>query len=182
MKNTMRTTQLALITVGLVAGVQGNAAFCDITFTGGNSVAAYGQVEVVNNLALDGFLTVNAGPNQGTYLLVPGPAGSVRLPDGTDLIYDNKVNLGSDPVLTGEGLAFVSRDSSGNPLVGFNLWGNSPGSYTLFGTPPWGQPNENGTANFTVVPESSNMFAGAFLLILLPFGASWVRNWRSRAA
>jgi hypothetical protein len=84
---------------------------------------------------------------------------SVRFTDGTDQIFDNVVNAGSNPFLTGNGLEFAN-----NNQVGFNLWGNGAGSYTLFDVsgPPLTHVyiEDGGTASIVAVPEAANMLGG----------------------
>ncbi len=168
----MKTLKLQLALAACVAGmvVQSHAQLYDITFTGGSS-AANGQINVVGGMATSGYLDITAGANQGTYSLVsltsPLITGgtpsvpSVRFTDGTDLIFDNVVNVGSDPFLDGNGLVFANDN-----LIGFNLWGNSPGSYTLFDVS--GPPDvhvyfaDNGSATVTPAPEPASI---AFLLL-----------------
>lgn len=160
--------------------LQLHAQLYDIAFTGGSS-AANGQIDVVGGIATAGYLDVTAGANQGTYnlvsltsLLITGGTPSVpsiRFTDGTDEIFDNAVNVNSDPFLTGNGLEFAN-----DHLIGFNLWGNSPGSYTLFDVsgPPDTQVyfSDNGTATITPVPEPASA-----TFILLGMGAL-VCSWR----
>jgi hypothetical protein len=53
--------------------------------------------------------------------------------NGDVITYDNVVNVAQDPILNGNGLGFGSGQygpTHYNTLI--NLWGNSPGSYTLF--------------------------------------------------
>jgi hypothetical protein len=132
----------------------------DVTFTGGSS-AANGQIEVQSGLAIGGFLTVTEGPNQGTYQLVPGSGvfNAGRVNGGSDLIVDNLVNPAADPFLDDNGVAFEAADKS----IGFNLWGNSPGSYSLWdaGGPiaPYTYVIDNGMATLTLtsVPEPASV-------------------------
>ncbi|HEV2438361.1 MAG TPA: PEP-CTERM sorting domain-containing protein [Verrucomicrobiae bacterium] len=125
----------------------------DVTFTGSIS-AANGQIEVQSGLAVGGFLTVTMGPNQGTYQLVPGSGvfNAGRVNGGTDLIVDNLVNPAADPFVDSNGVAFEAADQS----IGFNLWGNGPGSYTLFDaggpTSPYTYVADNGVATLTLTP------------------------------
>ena len=130
----------------------------DVTFTGSIS-AANGQIEVQSGLAISGFLTVTMGPNQGTYPLVPGSGvfNAGRVNGGTDLIVDNLVNAAADPFVDSNGVAFEAADQS----IGFNLWGNGPGSYTLLDaggpTTPYTYVLDNGVATLTPVPEPTGV-------------------------
>jgi hypothetical protein len=73
-----------------------------------------------------------------------------------DLIIDNQLTPGSDPVLTSNGLGFMASGG----LSFLNIWGNgTPGSYTLFqlGYDPIAKaeiygPQLNGTADVTPTP------------------------------
>jgi len=164
--------QLALVACAMGMAVQSHAQMYDIIFTGGSS-AANGQIDVVGGIATSGYLVVTAGANQGTYNFVsltsPLISGgtpsepSVRFTDGTDQIFDDVVNVSSNPYLTGDGLEFAN-----DHLIGFNLWGNGPGSYSLFDVS--GPPDahvyviDNGTATITPGPVPEPTTAGCFLL------------------
>jgi len=130
----------------------------DVIFTGSVS-AANGQIDVQNGLAISGFLNVTVGPNQGTYQLVPGSGvfNAGRVNGGSDLIVDNLVNAAADPFVNGNGVAFEAADKS----IGFNLWGNGPGSYTLWDaggpTAPYTYVLDNGVAALTPVPEPTSV-------------------------
>jgi hypothetical protein len=179
--------QLVLMACAMGMAVQSHAQLYNITFTGGSS-AANGQIDVVGGIATSGYLVVTAGANQGTYnfvsltspLITGGTPSepSVRFTDGTDLIFDDVVNVSSDPYLTDNGLVFAN-----DHIVGFNLWGNSPGSYSLFdvsGPPDTGVYfQDNGIATITPAPEPTT--AGCFLLGLgaLAFCQRFAKNRRS---
>ena len=113
--------------------------------------------------------------------LVPDPGSPNTLTlinhDGDNIIFDNVVNLSSDPILNGNGLGFASgpyQDSVHyNTLI--NLWGNSPGSYSLFvgeaqldsngdviGDAQYVYNIDSGSLTLTPVPEPTT--AGCFLL------------------
>ena len=109
----------------------------DISFNGSTSTAI-GQITVVGGIATSGYLDVTAGANLGTYNLVSltsplinGTPGigtqTLRIGGANDQIFDDVVNTSSNPFLTGNGLEFANSTA-----VGFNLWGNGPGSYSLF--------------------------------------------------
>jgi hypothetical protein len=54
-----------------------------------------------------------------------------------------------DPFLTDNGVAFVNGDLT----VGFNLWGNGAGNYSLFDkSPTQYYESDGGTATITLVP------------------------------
>jgi PEP-CTERM motif len=178
----MKKTRSNLLTTGLcAAGLligfttvnQLQAQTYDITFTGNGGSAANGQINVVGGIAISGFLDVTAGANQGTYNLVnltsplingsPQNNGAIQtlvFPGGNDQIFDNVVNAGSNPFLTDEGLEFANDNTS----AGFNFWGNSPGSYSLYDGGINAADNSiinfvdnNGTATITPVPEPATL-------------------------
>lgn len=155
--------------VALVMAVQARASLYDITFTGGGS-AANGQIDVVGNDAVSGYLTVTAGAQSvGTYDLIPG-SGTMYGAGGGGFNYDNQVFVASNPFLDNGGLLF----GGGNTLI--NLWGDGVNQYSLYGLPPAYAPAvDNGIATISLaaVPEPTTMIAGA--LLLLPFGASTLR-------
>jgi hypothetical protein len=175
----MQILKTAIMVSALFVAAQARATLYDIAFTG-SGYAAHGQIDVAGGLATSGHLTVTAGNDLGTYYLATG-GPSVRVGGGTDLIYDNVVNPSSDPFLDGNGLAFALNNVlSSTP--GFNLWGNGPGSYTLFDASVTEYNAANGTATISLaaVPEPSTMISGA--LLLLPFGASTLRVLRRNRA
>jgi len=151
----MKNLKLKLAVMALALGVaaRSQAGLYDLTFTGNNS-AGTGVIDVESGLAVSGFLDVSAGVNQGTYNLVGvtsplinGVGLTLVLPSGNET-FDDVVNVGSDPFLTSDGLEFANNDS-----VGFNLWGNGPGSYTLFDASAGVYDGDNGVATLTPVPE-----------------------------
>jgi hypothetical protein len=166
----MQIAKRTLMVAAIVLAVQAQAAISvyDISFSGVSS-AASGQIDVAGGLATAGYLTVTAGPNQGTYnlasltsSLITGGSPSVpsiRFTDGTDQIFDDLVNPSSNPFLTGNGLEFAN-----NNVVGFNLWGTGAGSYTLFDVsgPPLTSvySEDSGTASIVAVPEPATMLPG----------------------
>jgi xanthosine utilization system XapX-like protein len=119
-----------------------------------------------------GPITPSGGSATGTgglingviYSLVPAPippANSIRPFRGTDLIFDNQLFPGSDPVLDGNGLVFKASDGSSY----LNIWGNGPSNYTVFylsasvyggGTP---------TGNVTLTPVTPTPIPAAFWLL-----------------
>jgi len=191
MKNFSFTKLTTLLLIALAqAAVAQNYNF---TFTGGGGMDATGTIDIVGGVAQSGSISVTGVPLEAppyTPLttaagdLVPDPASPTTLTlinhDGDDIIYDNIVYPG-DPstvqVLNDNGLGFASgqyQDSVHyNTLI--NLWGNSPGSYTLFvaeaqldsngnviGDPQWVYTADSGSLTFTPVPEPTT--AGCFLL------------------
>lgn len=151
----MKKLQSIIAVAALVMAIQAHATPYTITFTGGGSSAS-GEIDVVGGLAVSGYLDVLTGANTGVYDLVGGAAGVFKLSDGTYLSYDNVVNVGSDPFIDDTGLAFADGPAQTAGTIGFNLWSNGPGSYTVFGDPPWGSPYTSGTATLTVATDNPN--------------------------
>ena len=166
----------------------------NFTFTS-TGMNATGTITVVAGVAQLGSINVTDVPveaSPSTLLsasgsLVPDPGTPSTLTlinhDGDDIIFDNIVNLSSDPILNGNGLGFASgpyQDSVHfNTLI--NLWGNSPGSYTLFvaeanvdtngnviGDPQYVYNASTGTLTITPVPgpaSISTIAVGAIALL-----------------
>jgi hypothetical protein len=174
---TMRKLQLTIMAAALVIAAQARATLCDITFTeaNGGPTDAIGQIDVVNGVAVSGFLNVSGGPKAGSYTLA-GPTT-----DGS-FVWDNAVSIGSAPFLPGTGLVWTDGSSE------VNLWYNTDsqwgptGTYGLWGAPPNWTPEAFGDATLTLaaVPEPTTLIAGA--LLLLPFGASTIRILRKKVA
>jgi hypothetical protein len=112
-----------------------------ITFTGGGSTAN-GEVDFAGNTATGGYLDITAGTNVGIYFLSPGSGSNVLF------TWDSMIFPTSNPFLDVSGLLFT------NSNVQINLWGNGPGSYSLYGAPPAYNPLvTNGLATITVDPQ-----------------------------
>jgi hypothetical protein len=126
----------------------------DFTFTGSGGMDATGTISILSGVAQSGSINVTgvpveADPNTlisaaGSLLPASGPTDA-RNHDGDVITYDNLVNVANDPVVNGNGLGFGSGPYDGsahyNTLI--NLWGNGPGSYTLF----IGEANLDGNGN-----------------------------------
>ncbi|MGC8641311.1 MAG: PEP-CTERM sorting domain-containing protein [Isosphaeraceae bacterium] len=89
----------------------------------------------------------------GTWINTYGPS--------VDLISDNLLTPGGNPVLTGDGLVFLGSSLPATSQY-FNIWGDSPGTYTYFNNyDSW--PLGSGTlssftvANMGLVPEPSSL-------------------------
>ena len=114
----------------------------DFTFTGSGGMNAKGTISILDGVAQSGSINVTGVPIEASPSTLISAAGSLlpesgstdaRNHDGDVITYDNIVNVANDPVLNSNGLGFGSGQygpSSYNTLI--NLWGNSPGSYTLF--------------------------------------------------
>lgn len=148
---------------------QAPAAWYNLTFTGGSSIAS-GVIDVSGNTAISGVIDVSTGPATGLWTLVPG-TGS----DGS-FYWDNQVFPNSNPYLDSAGLLFSGPSPSSQYEL--NLWGNGPSTLYSF----WGNiggnwnPEDTGTVTLTAIPEASTTVASA--LMLLPLGVSAVRIMR----
>jgi hypothetical protein len=117
----------------------------DFTFTSGG-MDATGTIDIVGGVAQSGSINVTNIPTEAnpsadlsaSGALIPDPASPSTLTlinhDGDDIIFDDIANASNDPISNSNGLGFASgpyQDSVHfNTLI--NLWGNSPGSYSLF--------------------------------------------------
>lgn len=155
-----------------------------ITISGG--VAQSGSINVINvPLEADPSTLISAAGS----LLPASGATDAENHDGDVITYDNVVNLANDPILDSDGLGFGSgpyQDSVHyNTLI--NLWGNSPGSYTLFigeaqldgngnviGNAQWVYHTDSGSLTLTPVPEPST--DALIILGALTVGSAAIRR------
>jgi hypothetical protein len=209
LKENMRTTLWKLAVLAgtgllLASSPAANAALetYDLTFTGSGGMDATGTITVdtVNQIATSGSISVTGAPIEATPTIVVSTSGtlladpntpntwaqpnptSVRDHDGDDEIYDNLVNLGNDPILTGNGLGFAAGQYAPQYYETIiNLWGNGPGSYSLYvaesqldangnviGDPQWVYDIQSGSLTLTSVPEPATYgaIAGAGMLLV----------------
>jgi hypothetical protein len=182
---------LLLLVAGLASNATASTITYDFTFTGGGGMDATGTISVLDGVAQSGSIDVTGVPVEaspstliiaaGSLLPASGPTDA-RNHDGDVITYDNIVNAANDPVLNGNGLGFGSDpygSSSYNTVI--NLWGNSPGSYTLFigealldgngnvvGDAQYVYHTDSGSFTLTPVPEPATLallaLAGAALL------------------
>ena len=204
----MKMLKLAIVAGAGVLLVSAQAAVAgistyDFTFTS-SGMDATGTITVNNGVAQSGSITVTGVPIEnpvagdpasltltGVPLIPTVGVDNVANHNGDVITFDNAVNPASNPVLTSNGLGFGSGQYDSwhyNTLV--NLWGNSPGSYTLFvgeaGThyggawdPEFVYAASTGTLTLTAVPEPTTMISGA-LALLLPVGVSVRRSLRKK--
>lgn len=130
--------KLIFLFVVALAFIGGREAYADysFSFTGADNSYDF-QGTLITSANGGGPLTPSGGSITGTgaanngvtYSLVYASGyNSIRPFGGTDLIFDNQLSPGSNPVLTGNGLVFKSSDG----LSYLNIWGNGASSYTLF--------------------------------------------------
>jgi hypothetical protein len=201
---------MAAVLMLIAAAPAAVAQTYNFTFTGGGGMDATGTISIVGGVAQSGSINVTGVPLEAaphTPLttaagdLVPDPASPTTLTlinhDGDNIIFDNIVSPG-DPsivqVLNGNGLGFASgqyQDSVHyNALI--NLWGNSPGSYTLFvaeaqldgngnviGDPQWVYTTDTGSLTLITVPEPST--DALVILGALTLGSAVIRRRRVAA-
>jgi hypothetical protein len=201
-KQNLKKIQIAVMAVALVMAAQARATLYDITFTGSDgkgAVTGSGQIDVVGGYADGGYFNITSGDffSGLTYGLNYGPGGGANITDanitgtgGLNLNGDNGVNPAGPTYIDSVGLLFDNTGNVGNvnPYHGdvLNLWGNSPGSYTLYGAGPdfpsgaGDQLQANGDVTMSVapVPEPTTIIAGVSML--LPLGASALRSLRKK--
>lgn len=133
----------AAVLVLLASAPAGADQIYDFTFTGNGGMNATGTITVSGGPALSGTIDATGVPieaDPSTLLelsgsLIPGNGSNqdIRDHDGDVITIDNLVNLANDPILTGNGLGFGSGQYAPSQyLTIFNIWGDSPGQYTLF--------------------------------------------------
>jgi hypothetical protein len=191
----------------------------NFTFTGNDGIDATGTLTISGGVATEGSINVVNVPLEslpGTttaagYLLTAG--GDVRDFDGDVITYDTVANPPpADPIFDGTGVCFGSSiiddsissspaaSDGGTPVYDtlVNIWGNSPGSYTMFigeanpadlesdGTLIPGSDaqwvyvyGENGTMSLTPVPEPST--DALIILGALTVGSAAIRRRRAAA-
>jgi hypothetical protein len=190
-KNKMNTKiKLLIMASALLMTAQARATLdiYDISFiTPTATTVAVGVVDVniVNNLAVSGTMTVVNGVGAGTYTLIgiTAPVGSQSTSPNGAFYYDNLVfGPPADPYVDNNGLLFGNTTSEINlysttssptlPPDNYNLWqGTGGGSYAL-------EANGSAAIDFagTAVPEPTTIISAA--LMLLPFGIGAVRSIR----
>lgn len=164
----MRFTIIAAV-VATVAALPANAALYQLHYTGTGAVTADLRIGTSNTLnGIGGFniLSVSGNVNGDvvTSIAPVNPAGFA-----TDNTY-----FAADPIFNSNGVGFISATTT------YNLWGNSPGSYTLYGTTNGGgsySPTSDGTLSVTAVPEPA-----AWGLMVLGFGLTGFASRRRSAA
>ncbi|MCE0522119.1 MAG: PEP-CTERM sorting domain-containing protein [Methylacidiphilales bacterium] len=198
----MKKLHLVIAVASVIFAGVAQAQTYDFTFTGGNGMDATGTFTVVSGVATSGSISVTGVPLEadpsmtttaaGSLIPDPGTPSPLTLTnhDGDNITFDNVVNVASDPILNGNGLGFASgpyQDASHYSTL-INLWGNGPGSYSLFvgeaqldgngnviGDPQWVYTYPSGSLTVTVAPEPSTW-------ALLLGGLGLLAFWRLRQA
>ncbi len=154
----------------------------NFTFTS-SGMDATGTITIDNGIAQSGSINVIGVPVEADPSMLLAAAGSL-LPgngsaqnhNGDNLPYDNIVNFANDPILTGNGMDFVSGQygpTHYNTLIG--LWGGdvngnpSPGLYTLF----VGEALLDGNGNVLVNEYVYHSDSGSLTLVSAPEPAAY---------
>jgi hypothetical protein len=173
MKMQMKTTLLGLVCVALLGGPAIAAAdtIYDWTWLGGGYIAS-GTLDVHGGQAVSGTGTVTggnltvSGTDSLTLVTAATPGAFMTVPDGSNstpgsFVFKNVSgdNLSGDTVFNSTapymdtfGLVFSVGASANN--YGFNIWGNSPTSYSGFlgGNGADGRIYDNFNGTFTATP------------------------------
>lgn len=197
-------TLLAALAVGITP--QAGAGLYGITFSEpANGDYGSGTIDVENGFAVSGTFNVTSGPAAalGVWTLYPAPVKQsypsyLTSPAGA-FWYNNAVYLSpatnpqyyppANPYLDNYGLLFVRSGPGG--ITGtsgedeLNLWGNSDGSYTLYGDingNRYGPTDVSGVKTITAVPEPINCALAGFGLIFVGGSAGRYYLGRRRSA
>jgi hypothetical protein len=166
----------------LLSSAPASAQLYDFTFTSSSGMDATGTIDISGGVADFGSINVTGVPIEhspgfvtASGSLLPG-TGSAQNHNGDNLPYDNLVTFANNPILTGNGIDFVSGQYDGthyDTLIG--LWGGDAGGnpipdvYTLFVGLASFKPNGDlddpeyvyayfpGTLILTPVPEPSTV-------------------------
>ena len=132
------------------------------------SVSATGTIDETGGIATSGSITLTGAALNGTFGLITNTPEIVD-PDGENLTIDTVFNPSQNPVVSSTGLGFASGyiGVAGNGYPEYanalNLWGNSPGNYSLFeGSGPKGSNiyvTYNGSMSVEAIPEPSTYAA-----------------------
>jgi hypothetical protein len=156
MKNVVKFAVAAVFAMAAPSLAQATTQEFQFDFTSASdSVTASGLFTVAAN----NEVTAITGTVSNTVLgpqTITGIVGNPNFPGPNNtggFTYDNVFTAG-DPVFDINGILF---QTSGNPGGYWNLWGNGPGSYTLYASDSAGgyPVQESGTLSVTSVPEAS---------------------------
>lgn len=205
-KSSKNPFSLIAVAAGLMLAASGQSAVAQIynfTFLGGG-MNATGTIDIVSGVATSGSINVTGVPleaNPSMFTTASGDlltlGGDVRNHDGDVITYDTVANAGNDPVFDSTGIAFGSDFfgyDGGTPEYNtiINIWGNSPGSYSMFvgeaqldgsgnviGDPQWVYTTGNGSLTLTTpTPEPSTV---ALIMLGALTGFAVIRRRRATA-
>ncbi|HLX98090.1 MAG TPA: PEP-CTERM sorting domain-containing protein [Roseiarcus sp.] len=151
----MRKSLIAMIATMLFGVSAANASVYKFTFESSDAeLTASGQITANTAGEVTGVSGVISGLADQTISAVAGnPSFPGAAYSADDLfIYDNQFHASGMPFDL-DGLLFVTTQ---NPGGFWNLWGNSPGNYSLFESAGGGYPvQESGTLSVAAAPEPS---------------------------
>jgi hypothetical protein len=151
-----------------VAAVPTNAAIYQLHYTGSGATTADLRLRTANTAVAGSFAILGvSGTVNGDVVTGLAP---VNPPGFTT---DNRY-FATDPILTSGGVGFFSATAT------YNLWDNSPGSYSLYGTTNGGGsyvPASDGTLSIAAVPEPA-----LWGLMIVGFGLTGIAARRRTAA
>ncbi len=155
MHKSLITTMAAISTAALLTVTTANAATYKFTFQSSDAeLTATGEISVNAAEQVTGVSGVISGLTNQTISAVtanPGFPSPSYSPDGL-FIYANVYSPTGMPFDV-DGLLFVTAQ---NPGGYWNLWGNSPGNFSLYESAGGNYPiQESGTLSLTPIPEPS---------------------------
>ena len=156
-KGNFSTIAAALTVVILVAGSAANAKVYDYTFTSSSeSVVGQFTVDPSDDKVTDFTGTLSGAVDDIITGLVADASfpSAAYSPDGA-FIFNDLFHPGQNPVFDIDGVLFTT---AGNPGGYWNLWGDSPGAYSLYESSPGrGYPIaiSGGSLDPVAVPETS---------------------------
>jgi hypothetical protein len=184
----LKLAVLAGTGVFLAASPAAVAQVYNFSFVGAGGMDATGTITTAGGVATGGSIFVTGVPveaSPSTLVTASGDlltaGGDVRNHDGDVITYDTVANPLSDPVFDSTGVAFGSDFfgyDGGTPEYNtiINIWGNSPGSYSMFvgqaqldgngnviGDAQWVYTQDNGSLTLTPAPEPSVLTNTVFL-------------------
>ena len=136
---------MAIVLMLLASAPAAVAQIYTFTFTGNGGIDATGTIDISGGVATSGSISVISVPLEAPPhtplttaagdLLTAG--GDVRNHDGDVITYDTVANPLNDPIFDNTGVCFASGFygyDGGTPEYNalINIWGNGPGSYTMF--------------------------------------------------
>ncbi len=194
---------MAAVLMLAASGQSADAQIYNFTFLSGG-MNATGTIDIVGGFATSGSINVTGVPLEGDPTMFTTASGDlltlggdVRNHDGDVITYDTVANSANDPVFDSTGIAFGSDFygfDGGTPEYNtiVNIWGNSPGSYSMFvgeaqldgngnviGDPQWVYTQSNGSLTLTTpTPEPSTV---ALIMLGALAGFAVIRRRRAMA-